>query len=143
MKKIADDLLHPDHLDYFMEVLRNFCKKCENLERGITIDSILGSNLDKITPSKVEDEAERLRLIRQQRLSNLNKGPDDLQNSDEEKSLPKPDEEVEDHLCCMCLEKGLDLYISKCKHVACKDCWDTWFGRYLECPVCRRRLRNN
>ena len=48
--------------------------------------------------------------------------------------------EKKDLECCICYEKE-NLQVSKCKHVACKDCWTAWLSRYLECPKCRGRLR--
>ena len=45
--------------------------------------------------------------------------------------------------CCICMETGTRLLISKCKHLACEQCWQEWLARYLECPQCRGRLRSN
>ena len=39
----------------------------------------------------------------------------------------------ENRFCCICYEKT-NLSISKCKHIACGDCWDNWLSKYLECP---------
>jgi len=36
-----------------------------------------------------------------------------------------------------------NMYISKCKHVACLSCWNTWLEKTLECPACRTRTRKN
>ena len=44
--------------------------------------------------------------------------------------------------CCVCYGKD-NLYISKCKHVACLGCWNQWLDKALECPTCRNRTRKN
>lgn len=36
-----------------------------------------------------------------------------------------------------------NLYVSKCKHVACLSCWTQWLEKTLECPTCRNRTRKN
>ena len=36
-----------------------------------------------------------------------------------------------------------NLYVSKCKHVACLACWNLWLETTLECPTCRARTRKN
>jgi hypothetical protein len=70
------------------------------------------------------------------------------------KALPTSDPEDEDEFekhkviddpdikCCICYETT-DIHISKCKHIACLDCWNTWLAKYLECPACRQRIRRN
>lgn len=44
--------------------------------------------------------------------------------------------------CPMCLMDPKDPRASsKCRHVACKECWDQWLAVRIECPVCRERCR--
>ena len=50
------------------------------------------------------------------------------------------DEDVIRCCVCYCAE---NLYISKCKHVACMACWHQWLDKALECPTCRNRTRKN
>ncbi|TNV83832.1 hypothetical protein FGO68_gene5626 [Halteria grandinella] len=62
-----------------------------------------------------------------------------------QKDLPKPivpDEPEEEILCCVCYQAN-NLYVSKCKHVACLSCWNNWLEKTLECPQCRNRTRKN
>lgn len=42
----------------------------------------------------------------------------------------------------MCYQ-AINLYVSKCKHVACLGCWNNWLDKTLECPQCRARTRKN
>ena len=36
-----------------------------------------------------------------------------------------------------------NLYLAKCKHVACLTCWEKWLEKTLDCPQCRNRTRRN
>ena len=47
-----------------------------------------------------------------------------------------------DQLCVICYKKE-DLFRSKCKHLACWSCWQSWLENTLECPQCRARCRKN
>ena len=63
------------------------------------------------------------------------------------KVVPPPvekEEDLDDDVirCCVCYGQD-NLYISKCKHVACLGCWNQWLDKALECPTCRNRTRKN
>lgn len=31
--------------------------------------------------------------------------------------------------------------ITKCHHIMCDDCWDSWLKNKLECPICKKKVR--
>eukprot|EP00347_Sterkiella_histriomuscorum_P021184 403334927 len=69
-------------------------------------------------------------------------------NSDNEESNQKSQNILEEDdddskiTCCICYDTN-NLHVSKCKHVACLNCWLMWLEKTLECPTCRGRTRKN
>lgn len=43
--------------------------------------------------------------------------------------------------CMICYEKSVDFLISKCNHIACRDCWTNSLQFKLECMMCKSRTR--
>mmetsp|Transcript_30984 Transcript_30984/g.30446 ORF Transcript_30984/g.30446 Transcript_30984/m.30446 type:complete len:141 (+) Transcript_30984:237-659(+) len=64
------------------------------------------------------------------------------ENEEGPKKRELPEEEDDTVRCCICYESN-NLYVSKCKHVACLNCWNLWLEKTLECPTCRNRTRKN
>ena len=58
------------------------------------------------------------------------------------KKEKKPATVETDEVCMICGEQN-DLHVSKCKHYACLYCWERWLANYLECPMCKTRLRRH
>ena len=77
---------------------------------------------------------QKLKLLREPK----NLPTSDPEDNSEDYAGKQPTAIVDDPdmKCCICYETT-DIHISKCKHIACLDCWDTWLAKYLECPACR------
>jgi len=48
--------------------------------------------------------------------------------------------------CMICLENSISkpnyvFLTTKCGHIACNDCWESWLSTKLECPMCKQRTR--
>ena len=50
--------------------------------------------------------------------------------------------EDEDKLCCICLERNIDILLI-CGHGYCEQDILDWKDREENCPLCRRKLNNN
>lgn len=44
-------------------------------------------------------------------------------------------------VCVICQDPPTLPHSSRCGHVCCLPCWETWLRTSLECPVCRTRTR--
>lgn len=56
---------------------------------------------------------------------------------------PDPEEIPESEKCSVCYNRYDSPMVSKCKHVLCSECWRGALEMYLECPLCRQRVRFN
>jgi hypothetical protein len=45
--------------------------------------------------------------------------------------------------CLICMEVATKPHNSRCGHVCCLECWNSWLDRKLECPACKSRVRKN
>lgn len=43
--------------------------------------------------------------------------------------------------CMICLMENVELFASKCGHMACLKCWKQWLHQKLVCPKCKARVR--
>eukprot|EP01080_Neovahlkampfia_damariscottae_P009562 gene9562-1765_t len=59
---------------------------------------------------------------------------------DEKKKEEKKDTSLK---CLICLDIAVKPHNSRCGHVCCFECWDSWLNRKLECPICKQRVRKN
>ena len=59
--------------------------------------------------------------------------------------LPPPEEEVDETpgkcMCAICHDKAVAPFSSRCGHICCLTCWNSWLKEQLTCPVCRERVR--
>lgn len=51
---------------------------------------------------------------------------------------PQPSPEL---ICCICYCVLNEPRESRCRHVFCKDCIETWLRNHQTCPTCRNRIR--
>lgn len=52
------------------------------------------------------------------------------------------DEEIpEDEMCTICYGRYESPMQAKCKHVFCLACWEKALKNFLECPLCKTRVR--
>ena len=45
------------------------------------------------------------------------------------------------YACMICYDTSENSSTSKCGHIACQRCWDTWLKTKLECPMCKKKVR--
>ncbi len=43
--------------------------------------------------------------------------------------------------CVVCYARDKTILASKCGHLACEDCWNNWLKIKLECPMCKKKVR--
>lgn len=53
----------------------------------------------------------------------------------------KKNDQVEKRKCFICFEEFKNPHNANCGHVACKECWDEWLKRKIECPICKEKVR--
>ena len=56
------------------------------------------------------------------------------------KRLTQKYKEDEDGMCAICY-CNKDLWVSKCKHTCCYNCWKNWGLIRKTCPMCKRRFK--
>jgi Zinc finger, C3HC4 type (RING finger) len=49
----------------------------------------------------------------------------------------------EAEMCVICYDRLSSPLSSKCGHVCCRVCWEKTLKNYLECPMCKSRVRLN
>lgn len=54
---------------------------------------------------------------------------------------PKIDQIPDEEQCPICYNRYQSPMISKCSHIFCLACWEKCFKNFLECPLCRTRVR--
>lgn len=59
------------------------------------------------------------------------------------KSTQNFQEVPEDEMCFICYEKYQEPRKAKCGHTFCLECWKKLLASYLECPMCKSRVRLN
>eukprot|EP00347_Sterkiella_histriomuscorum_P004448 403360420 len=67
---------------------------------------------------------------------------DDEESNQKSQNILDEDDDDSKITCCICYDTN-NLHVSKCKHVACLNCWLMWLEKTLECPTCRGRTRKN
>ena len=55
--------------------------------------------------------------------------------------VEKNDPVDEGEMCIICYERLRNPMAAKCGHVCCKKCWEKVLENYLECPMCKSRVR--
>ena len=60
------------------------------------------------------------------------------------KPLTITEETIPDNeMCIICYDRFNSPLSSKCGHVCCRACWEKTLKNYLECPMCKARVRLN
>ena len=47
----------------------------------------------------------------------------------------------EEELCVICYDRMKIPMAAKCGHICCKSCWEKALKNFLECPMCKARVR--
>lgn len=55
--------------------------------------------------------------------------------------LPDPEEVPDNEKCSVCYNRFDSPMVAKCQHILCSECWRGALEMYLECPLCRQRVR--
>jgi len=101
------------HQDRYNELIKAHFQLCENAPRSKLPEQIKPKNAQIVEVYNSEGELQ------------------------EEQAFTKLSE------ACVICYKTENLFVSKCDHLACQECWNTWLEKTLECPTCRARVRKN
>ena len=63
-----------------------------------------------------------------------------LQQKSRKRRCTQPGDKNLEGVCSICYCEQ-NLWIAKCKHVCCQNCWKKWLTVRKKCPVCRQHTR--